>query len=197
MTTKNIFKLSLLIISSLIFSGCTLIPENTEQNLNMNQQSTSAAKAEATVTPTNQETFATVKLTEGQIVLKLYNQEAPNTVENFVKKSASGFYNNLIFHRVEPDFVVQGGDPKGNGTGGGEIKSEINSVSFKRGSLGLARGGNIEISNDSQFFICLTTETCSQLTNKYVNFGEVISGFEFLDKIQIGDKIVEITTETK
>lgn len=197
MTTKNIFKLSLLIISSLIFSGCTLIPENTEQNLNMNQQSTSAAKAEATVAPTNQETFATVKLTEGQIVLKLYNQEAPNTVENFVKKSASEFYNNLIFHRVEPDFVVQGGDPKGNGTGGGEIKSEINSAPFKRGSIGLARGGNIEISNDSQFFICLTTEICSQLTTKYVNFGEVISGFEFLDKIQIGDKIVEITTETK
>ena len=162
----------------------------------MNQQ-TISTPVSPTITISKDETLAAIKLEEGQIVLKLYTQIAPNTVANFLKKSINGFYNGLIFHRVEPGFVVQGGDPEGNGTGGGEIKSEINSVPFKRGSLGLARGGNIAISNDSQFFICLTTESCSQLTNKYVNFGEVIAGFEYLDKIKIGDKIVEITTKTK
>lgn len=199
MKIKNIVSFSLLIISSLVFSGCIKTSENTAQNLNMNQQSTPILTPTPTKTTadSNQEIFAAIKLAEGQIVLKLYTQEAPNTVANFLKKSINGFYNNLTFHRVIPGFVAQGGDPLGNGTGGGNIKSEINSIPFKRGSLGLARGGNIEISNDSQFFICLTDEECKHLTNEYVNFGEVVSGFEYLDKIQVGDKIMEITTKTK
>lgn len=143
------------------------------------------------------ETIVGLKTKYGQIVIKLYQKEAPKTVANFLKKANSGIYNGLTFHRVEPGFVVQGGDPLGNGTGGGTITSEINNLPFKRGSIGLARGPVKEESNDSQFYICLADESCSHLTGEYVNFGEVILGMEFVDKIAIGDKILEISSYTK
>ena len=156
---------------------------------------------EITISPvktmTNEEKLVALNTKDGQIVIKLYTKEAPNTVANFIKKIDSGFYDKLIFHRVEPGFVVQGGDPLGNGTGGGQIASEINAIVFKRGSLGLARGNNINISNDSQFFICLTDDACQHLTGQYVNFGEVVSGLELVDKIKIGDQIISMTTKTK
>jgi len=133
----------------------------------------------------------------GQIVLKLYADVAPNTVANFLKKTNSGFYNGLTFHRVISGFMAQGGDPLGTGTGGGTQASEINTRPFVRGTIGLARGGDKAFSNDSQFFICFTTEGCQHLTSDYVNFGEVVSGLEVLDQIIQGDKIVSITTTTK
>ena len=71
--------------------------------------------------------------------------------------------------------------------------SEINDIPFVRGSIGVARGGDIKINNDSQFFICLTSEACSQLTSQYTNFGEVVSGMEFVDQITVGDKIISIS----
>jgi cyclophilin family peptidyl-prolyl cis-trans isomerase len=138
-----------------------------------------------------------LKTKYGEILVKLYQDKAPKTIANFIEKSDSGFYDNLIFHRVEPNFVVQGGDPQGTGYGGGNITSEINQVPFQRGSVGLARANDINVSNDSQFFICLSNQTCSELTGLYVNFGEVISGMEFVDKIAIGDKILSITSKTK
>lgn len=192
--------ISLIIISSVLLSACTQKETKTNLNLNMTQN-ISPTNTPSTV-PTSAktssgETLVAITTKDGQIVLKLYSKEAPNTVSNFIKKADSGFYNNLIFHRVEPGFVVQGGDPLGNGTGGGDIKSEINNIPFVRGSIGLARANNIEISNDSQFYICLSTETCSQLTGKYVNFGEVVSGLDVVDKVRKGDKIITITTKTK
>jgi cyclophilin family peptidyl-prolyl cis-trans isomerase len=140
-----------------------------------------------------------VKLTtsKGDILIKLYSDKSPNTVANILSKAASGFYKNLTFHRVEPGFVVQGGDPLGNGTGGGKINSEINDVPFKRGSVGLARGMDRSISNDAQFYICLATQTCSHLSNEYVNFGEVIEGMDVVDKIAVGDKILDLSDNTK
>jgi cyclophilin family peptidyl-prolyl cis-trans isomerase len=143
------------------------------------------------------QTIVSLSTKDGDILLKLYSDESPSTVKNFLSKANSGFYKNLTFHRVEPGFVVQGGDPLGNGTGGGNQKSEINNIPFKRGSLGLARANNIEISNDSQFFVCLATETCKHLTNQYVNFGEVISGMDVVDKIRQGDKILDLSVNTK
>ncbi|MDD4026847.1 MAG: peptidylprolyl isomerase, partial [Candidatus Shapirobacteria bacterium] len=122
----------------------------------------------------------------------------PNTVSNFINKVNTGFYKGLIFHRVIPGFMAQGGDPTGTGTGGSKQKSELNDIPFVRGSLGLARTAETnQISNDSQFFICYTNEGCQHLTSDYVNFGEVISGLDILDKIQQGDKIIDITTKTK
>jgi len=133
----------------------------------------------------------------GQIVIKLFSDSAPNTVANFLSKANSGFYNGLTFHRVEPGFVVQGGDPLGNGTGGGTIVSEINDVPFVRGSVGLARGGIKEQSNDSQFFICLSQDTCQHLSNEYVNFGEVLQGMDIVDQIRVADKIISASSKTK
>jgi len=157
---------------------------------------TSVTTNTTTTTP-NTDTVVGLKTKNGQIIIKLYPKEAPNTVANFLKKVDSGFYNGLTFHRVDPGFVIQGGDPLGNGTGGGNIASEINQIPFKRGSVGLARGGVKEISNDSQFYICLADLTCAGLTGDYVNFGEVISGMDIVDQVAKGDKIVEITTKTK
>jgi cyclophilin family peptidyl-prolyl cis-trans isomerase len=199
MTLKNNFKIiSLLIVSSLLLSACT--NKYADQNLNMNQN------ISPTVTPTpspvitntpNKDTLVAITTKDGQIVLKLYSKEAPNTVANFIKKADSGFYKNLTFHRVIAGFMAQGGDPLGTGTGGGSIASEINNIPFVRGTIGLARGGDKAISNDSQFFICFSTQGCQHLTSDYVNFGEVVSGLDVLDKIQQGDKIIDITTKTK
>lgn len=135
---------------------------------------------------------ATIKTTRGIIELTLNTTHAPNTVKNFITKATSGFYNGLIFHRVE-DWVIQGGDPKGDGTGGGLMQTEINSDPFVAGSLGVARGQDINVSNDSQFFI---TKTDSEhLNQQYTNFGSVASGMDVVSKIQIGDKIISITVD--
>lgn len=135
---------------------------------------------------------ATIKTSKGNIEVTLFGDKAPNTVRNFITKGKSGYYNNLIFHRVE-DWVIQGGDPRGNGTGGGQMATEINDEPFVAGSLGVARGGDIRISNDSQFFITKTDSTF--LDKQYTNFGIVTHGMDVVNKIQIGDKILGITVE--
>ncbi|MFC1627182.1 peptidylprolyl isomerase [Patescibacteria group bacterium] len=131
-----------------------------------------------------------LKLEGGVVEMELFPESAPKTVENFLSKAKSGYYEGLTFHRVE-DWVAQGGDPLGTGTGGGEIATELSKVPFEIGSLGVARGGNIKISNDSQFFIC--TKDCSWLTGQYTNFGKVTKGMELVKKIKIGDKILQIS----
>ncbi len=201
---KNITKLVFLAI---LLASCSKpsSPVNQSTDLGLEPGSPIASLSgnpkptEKSILPISQgDTVAAIKLASGEVLVKLYSKEAPNTVKNFLQKGNTGFYNNLTFHRVEPGFVVQGGDPKGNGTGGGTINSELNNIPFKRGSLGLARTAvSRDISNDSQFYICLSTETCSQLSGEYVNFGEVISGMDLVDRLQIGDKILEISSYTK
>ncbi|MDP4009708.1 MAG: peptidylprolyl isomerase [Candidatus Shapirobacteria bacterium] len=201
---KTALFISILVLSSFVLSACGS-PKNSDTNINIvsnqaTKQITPTIIPDPTLnintTPTlqpNKDTLVNLTTKYGDILIKLYQNETPNTVANFINKANSGFYNNLTFHRVEPGFVVQGGDPLGTGTGGGSIKSELNSIPFQKGSLGLARTpANKDISNDSQFFICLTTEACSQLTGDYVNFGEVISGFDNVQKIIIYDKIIKI-----
>lgn len=134
-------------------------------------------------------TTAVIKTERGDIELSLYPNDAPNTVNNFISKAKSGFYVNKIFHRVE-DWVIQGGDPLGNGTGGGKMPTELNNKPFVVGSLGVARGQDIKVSNDAQFFI--TKTDASWLNNQYTNFGLVTKGIDVVNKIQIGDKILEI-----
>ncbi|OIP58065.1 MAG: hypothetical protein AUK12_01385 [Candidatus Levybacteria bacterium CG2_30_37_29] len=135
---------------------------------------------------------ATIKTSKGDIVFSFYGKEAPGTVANFVQKAQSGFYNNLTFHRVE-DWVIQGGDPKGNGTGGGDLPTELSEKPFVVGSVGVARGGDIKISNDSQFFI--TKTEAPWLNNQYTNFGIVTDGMNVVNTIKIGDRILGITVE--
>ena len=152
-----------------------------------------AAIPTATATPVNPATLsAVIKTEKGDIELMLYQNDAPNTVANFVQKAKSGFYNNLIFHRVE-DWVIQGGDPLGNGTGGGKMTTELNNRPFVVGALGVARGGDINISNDAQFFI--TKKDSQFLNGQYTNFGIVTKGMDVVEKLQINDKILEINVE--
>lgn len=135
---------------------------------------------------------ATIKTSKGDIQLVLYGDVAPNTVRNFMKKAQTNYYNNLTFHRVE-DWVIQGGDPKGDGTGGGNMPVEFNNKPFKVGSLGVASRGDGVNQNDSQFFI--TKQDASWLNGKYTNFGEVTEGMDVVNKIQIGDKILSINIQ--
>lgn len=157
---------------------------------------TETASPSAFPTPTSaipaKATKAVIKTSKGDIALTLYADDAPNTVANFAKKAKDGFYKNLFFHRVE-DWVIQGGDPDGNGTGGGEMSTEINDKPFVVGSLGVARKNNIEISNDAQFFI--TKTDAGFLNQQYTNFGIVTSGMDVVNKIEVGDKILGITVE--
>lgn len=133
---------------------------------------------------------AIIKTAKGDIEIVFYSKDAPNTVQNFVQKAKSGFYNNLIFHRVE-DWVIQGGDPLGNGTGGGNMPVEFNNKPFVVGAVGVASRGDNVVQNDSQFFIVKTD--AQFLNGKYTNFGIVTKGMDVVNKIEIGSKILGIT----
>jgi peptidyl-prolyl cis-trans isomerase B (cyclophilin B) len=128
----------------------------------------------------------------GRIEIVFFPADAPNTVENFIKLAKKGFYNGLVFHRVEPGILVQGGDPLGNGYGGPgyTIKAEFNSQPHVPGTLAMARSGNDPDSAGSQFYICIAP--LPALDNKYTVFGRVTSGMEIVQKIQVGDKIKKI-----
>ena len=127
----------------------------------------------------------------GEIRLEFYPEDAPKTVENFVTLAKKGFYNGLNFHRVVPDFVVQGGCPKGNGTGGPgyQIKAEFNKQKHLRGTLAMARSQDPD-SAGSQFYICYGTTP--HLDGQYTVFGRVVSGMEHVDRIKQGDKMTSV-----
>jgi peptidyl-prolyl cis-trans isomerase B (cyclophilin B) len=142
--------------------------------------------------------YATIDTDRGDIVVELYVAEAPKTVANFEKLSKDGFYNNLKFHRVEPGFVVQGGDPAGNGTGGPgyELPAEISPTEkHLRGTLAMARRGDQvnpdRKSSGSQFYICLAP--ASFLDGQYTVFGGVVEGMNVVDTIKVGDHIKKVT----
>jgi peptidylprolyl isomerase/peptidyl-prolyl cis-trans isomerase B (cyclophilin B) len=127
----------------------------------------------------------------GEIKMEFYPADAPKTVENFVTLAKKGFYDGLTFHRVERGFVVQGGDPKGDGTGGPgyTIKAEFNKQKHLRGALAMARSQNPD-SAGSQFYICF--KPAPFLDGNYTVFGIVTSGMEIVDKIQRGDKMKSV-----
>jgi cyclophilin family peptidyl-prolyl cis-trans isomerase len=130
---------------------------------------------------------ATLHTSEGAIELELYPDDAPKTVENFIKLSQDGFYNGVIFHRVIPDFMIQGGDPTGTGTGGPgyEFEDEFNEHKVVRGALAMANAG--PNTNGSQFFI-VTAEATPWLDGKHTVFGRVTSGMEVVDRIAQADR---------
>lgn len=129
------------------------------------------------------------------MVLELFDDDAPGTVENFIKLSNSGFYNGLSFHRVIPDFVIQGGCPKGDGTGGPgyKIPCELNGKKqyHDRGVISMAHAGRN--TGGSQFFICHSRRNTAHLDRNHTVFGKVIENVEVVDLIRQGDKIVSIT----
>jgi cyclophilin family peptidyl-prolyl cis-trans isomerase len=125
---------------------------------------------------------ATLQTNHGTIELELHPGEAPKTAENFVKLARDGFYDGVIFHRVIPDFMIQGGDPTGTGSGGPgySFEDEFNEHKVERGALAMANAG--PNTNGSQFFI-VTTEAAPWLDGKHTVFGRVTNGMDVVDKI--------------
>jgi cyclophilin family peptidyl-prolyl cis-trans isomerase len=127
-------------------------------------------------------TQATIHTTQGAVSVELFDEDAPRTVENFTKLAGEGFYDGITFHRVIPDFMIQGGCPRGDGTGGPgyEFEDEQNDHRVVRGALAMAnRGPN---TNGSQFFI-VTTEAAPWLDGKHTVFGRVSEGMDVVDAI--------------
>src|SRR5919106_270007 len=127
-------------------------------------------------------TTATLQTNHGVISLELYPEDAPKTVENFLKLARDGFYDGVIFHRVIPDFMIQGGDPTGTGAGGPgyQFEDEFNDHKVERGALAMANAG--PNTNGSQFFI-VTTEAAPWLDGKHTVFGKVTNGMDVVDAI--------------
>jgi peptidyl-prolyl cis-trans isomerase B (cyclophilin B) len=126
---------------------------------------------------------ATMHTNAGPITVELYDEDAPKTVENFRKLAADGFYDDLIFHRVIPDFMIQGGCPEGTGRGGPgyTFEDEPNQHRIERGALAMANAG--PDTNGSQFFI-VTTEAAPWLDGKHTVFGRVTGGMDAVDAIE-------------
>jgi len=125
---------------------------------------------------------ATLHTSHGPIDIELYPEAAPKTVDNFLKLARDGFYDRLIFHRVIPDFMIQGGDPTGTGSGGPgySFEDEFNEHKVERGALAMANAG--PNTNGSQFFI-VTADACPWLDGKHTVFGKVTNGMDTVDAI--------------
>jgi len=201
---KNLLFILIPVALFIVLLSTIKVEDNNKKTSGESSSNAISPAKEETVTPsanepvvktgdlTTEKKLVTISTSKGDIELELYPQAAPKTVENFLKKATDGFYNNLTWHRVE-DWVIQGGDPDGNGTGGGDQSTELNDLTFSLGSVGIARGGDIKINNDSQFFI--VKKDSDFLDTQYTNFGKVVSGMEIVDQIAIGDKILSIKTK--
>lgn len=138
---------------------------------------------------------AEIKTDKGTMKVEFYEKDAPNTVANFVKLSEEGFYNGLTFHRVIPDFVIQGGCPDGTGAGGPgySIDCELDGENqyHDRGVLSMAHAGRN--TGGSQFFICHSRNNTAHLDKNHTCFGKVVEGLEVIDELKRGDKIESVT----
>jgi peptidyl-prolyl cis-trans isomerase B (cyclophilin B) len=137
---------------------------------------------------------ATIHTEKGNMQVELFTEDAPGTVENFISLAKDGFYNGLTFHRVIPDFVIQGGCPKGDGTGGPgySIDCELDGENqyHDRGVLSMAHAGRD--TGGSQFFICHNRKNTAHLDRKHTVFGKVTDGLDVIDQIAQGDVIEKI-----
>ncbi|MDQ6975733.1 MAG: peptidylprolyl isomerase [Mariprofundaceae bacterium] len=137
---------------------------------------------------------AVIEVEGGEIHISLFSDDAPNTVANFKALVGKSFYNGLTFHRVIPDFMVQGGDPEGTGTGGPgyQVKAEFNARKHERGTLAMARSQHPD-SAGSQFYICFGNQP--HLDRQYTVFGQVTQGMEWVDAIVKGSVMKSIRIE--
>lgn len=137
---------------------------------------------------------AEIHTSKGVMTVEFFEKDAPGTVKNFTTLAKKGFYNNLNFHRVIPDFVIQGGCPDGTGSGGPgyTIECELDGENqyHDRGVLSMAHRG--KDTGGSQFFICHSRENTQHLDRKHTVFGKVVKGLDVIDEIQQGDKIEKI-----
>lgn len=200
-------------------AGCQAPPEdlnaNDEINLNFNTNAPAfTPKAETPAAKPNKATMkiwnpptvlpaaerenkqAVIETDKGKIVFELLGDEAPLTVSNFITLAKGGYYDGIIFHRVEPDFVIQGGDPTGTGAGGPgyQFKDEPLKRKYSPGTVAMANAG--ADTNGSQFFVVLPGGE-NKLGPLYTIFGEVTSGMDVVKKIQVGDVMNKVTIENK
>ena len=137
---------------------------------------------------------AEIHTEKGLMKVEFYENDAPNTVANFVKLAKDGFYNGLTFHRVIPDFVIQGGCPDGRGSGGPGYKIDCeldgDNQFHDRGVLSMAHAGRN--TGGSQFFICHSRNNTAHLDRNHTCFGRVFDGLEVIDAIRAGDKMLEV-----
>lgn len=137
---------------------------------------------------------AIIKTEKGDMTVEFYDKDAPNTVANFLKLAKEGFYNGVTFHRVLPDFVIQGGDPTGTGAGGPgyKIKCELEGENqyHDRGVLSMAHAGRD--TGGSQFFICHSRTNTAHLDRNHTCFGKVVVNVDVVDDIRQGDKILGV-----
>ena len=142
------------------------------------------------------EQVSVIETTKGRIVFEFYPQDAPKTVENFVTLANKRFYDGLTFHRVVPGFVIQGGDPQGDGSGGPgyHIKAEFNGRKHLDGTVAMARAADPD-SAGSQFYICLGPQPF--LDGKYTVFGQVIEGLDVVHQIAVGDVMKTVRIEER
>lgn len=133
-----------------------------------------------------------IETDNGEILIELYPDTAPNTVANFKALAGKGYYDGLLFHRVIPGFMAQGGDPDGTGMGGPgyKVKAEFNERHHVRGTVAMARSSNPD-SAGSQFYICF--EPQPHLDGQYTVFGQVVDGLDVVDAIRQGDTMNKVT----
>ncbi len=138
--------------------------------------------------------FAVIETNKGTVQFKFFKDDAPQTVANFIALARKKFYDGLTWHRVVPGFVIQGGCPKGDGTGGPgyTIKAEFNTRPHLRGTVAMARAFDPD-SAGSQFYICLNPQP--SLDGKYTVFGQVTEGMDVVQAITVGDEIKKIAVE--
>lgn len=140
---------------------------------------------------------AEIHTAKGMMKVEFYEKDAPNTVDNFIKLSKEGFYDGLTFHRVIPNFVIQGGCPQGNGTGGPGYKIDCELTGenqyHDKGVLSMAHAGRN--TGGSQFFICHNRDNTQHLDRNHTCFGKVVEGIEIVDQIKAGDTIEKIVVQ--
>lgn len=191
------------LVGLVVISGCKATPASkSSADADAKKASTKKAapkgeakKEDTTNTSTESQERVIIETDKGKMVLVLYPDVAPKTVESFKKLISQGFYNGLTFHRVVAGFVIQGGDPKGDGTGGPgfTIPAEFNEKKHLRGTLAMARSQDPD-SAGSQFYICLAPQP--SLDGKYTVFGQVVEGIEVIDTIVVGDKMNRVYLES-
>ena len=208
--------LLVLVISGLIYGACTYKKDSTGGGENqpiaaqtLTQESPQSLQKEPkTMSPTPtasavdlstddaglSKATVVINTSQGVIKYKFYSKDAPKTVARMVELIQQGFYNGLNFHRVVPGFVIQGGDPLGNGTGGSgqKLAAEFNDRRHLEGAVAMARAQDPN-SADSQFYISLGRHP--HLDRSYTVFGQVIEGMDVVKKIQMGDKMVSVKVE--
>ena len=190
-----------LLTAAFVFSLCGCGKNLNNATANVNGASGSAAgglEEKVQEYAKNKNPVAVIEMETGEfIVMELYKEIAPITVQNFMTLANSGFYDGLTFHRIDPTFMIQGGDPDGNGTGGPgyEIEGEFsvnghkNDLSHTRGVVSMARRGDGYNTAGSQFFICVQDSTF--LDGQYAAFGKVLEGMETVDGIAGADRAGE------